>query len=1274
MKSAAIQICCLLLLFSAPALASLQINGNGTVTDSETGLIWQQEATGTAKTWQEALAYCAALNFDGNEDWRLPNRNELQSIVDYQEADPAIDSTAFPDTTGTFWTSTTSAGSGTSAYTVDFSSGAISSADKDANTYKVLAVRNGGTATPQERIFYDNGNGTVTDSRNGLMWLKAPLDVDNDGIADIMTWQEALAQVASIDFPLLRYYDWRLPDRNELQSIADYRWYGPAIDTNIFPQVIGGKFWTSTTSAGSGASAYTVDFTSGAVSSSDKDSNQHYVLVVRGEQTPVTGFFKFFGIPNQVKTNTLFPVEVVAENSDFSGKVDLNIEDGGGVIPSSVELVNGRWTGDIAVTRPEKTRLTGVSNTRIPFSGRSDWFEVEHDPTGNASADVEVSIVESQVMFTEGDYLSYTVYVRNLGYDTAPDVTIDLQLSEGFEENSSFRCKGNDESVCQEISDNLGIARFKAMLFPGQFIKIYVSGGTKNGFNEVSLRVQAHDTAVNDPKEDNNDVESLLRTEIPDLEGSQDAYLWSLPESSDTPRNADTVVLTHGLQPTPCFSFDLWTGSDSDPAQAGYLIQQSAKAKGLDLNIYQFFWEGACQGGKIPTQKSYKRARQNVYFAAQQLAKQLYDELGPNYDKRIHFIGHSLGTAVNAYAADIFLKKALNVTEAQVTILDHPNRISKILGFSNSEVEGPDIDNLNFDEIFFAKVLPFNRSGLNLYVDNYHADIKDTTKVGSAGVGTDITGDVFNRELSDPHEVGDKILEHEGVDNDHSGVQQWYRWTIRPNDGENFQGSSVCPESNDYKWNDLPSGINESLNPCPEKRGGWRESILLNDPVDFPESNDGSTGDDPPDTTSTEVETSGSSPYGCSASSGNFVATVCQEQPSVSPAAEIAAAAASQVYSLEEEPEIPKSSIEFQVTVPEFLRYMSFDYSFSNIGDGDYVYIFLDGVIAWKMSGDALTAGETVSSGPVPIRAESGQKKLIIALYGVGEQNAQFSLDNFKFTTVADTDNDGVADDDDAFPNDSAEWQDTDNDGTGDNADTDDDGDGISDSIEQAGCSDPLNPDTDHDTIPDGTEDTDRDGTVDPGETNPCLQDTDSDNTLDNVDGCPADPNKTAPGVCGCGVAETDHDTDGVPDCTDADDDNDGLSDILEAQGCTDALDADTDDDGIPDGAEDEDHNGVVGDAETDPCDMDSDDDGIQDGTEQGYTIADVGPDTDLLIFQPDSDPASTTDALNVDSDGDGIADGVEDSNHNGRVDAGETDPGRQGSVPLSAILLLLLR
>ena len=126
-----------------------------------------------------------------------------------------------------------------------------------------------------------------------------------------------------------------------------------------------------------------------------------------------------------------------------------------------------------------------------------------------------------------------------------------------------------------------------------------------------------------------------------------------------------------------------------------------------------------------------------------------------------------------------------------------------------------------------------------------------------------------------------------------------------------------------------------------------------------------------------------------------------------------------------------------------------------------------------------------------------------------------------------------------------------------------------------------------------------------------------------------------------------------------ADRDGDGLSDSVEEGWCTDPDDADTDDDGILDGDEDANQNGHFepGLGETNPCEIDTDGDGLQDGTELGYTLDDVGPDTDLNVFQPDLDPLTTTDPLNPDTDGDGHSDGWEDANHDGQVDGGEYDP-----------------
>jgi len=133
--------------------------------------------------------------------------------------------------------------------------------------------------------------------------------------------------------------------------------------------------------------------------------------------------------------------------------------------------------------------------------------------------------------------------------------------------------------------------------------------------------------------------------------------------------------------------------------------------------------------------------------------------------------------------------------------------------------------------------------------------------------------------------------------------------------------------------------------------------------------------------------------------------------------------------------------------------------------------------------------------------------------------------------------------------------------------------------------------------------------------------DTDSDGTLDCIDNCPSDPNKIGPGICGCGVADNDSDSDGIPDCNDdcnnlIDSDGDGTSDCddlcpndpIKTQpgicGCS-IADKDSDGDGT-----------------LDCVDANDDNDGLPDGEEQG----------------PDSND------LNYDGNNDGIADMLQDN------------------------------
>lgn len=102
---------------------SLVDSGNGTVTDLNSGLVWQQADSGPL-TWDAALRYAESFVLNGQDDWRMPNVKELQTLSELgQNTTPQINKTLFPTAQAmAYWTSTTlkQGGSSTSAWVVEF--------------------------------------------------------------------------------------------------------------------------------------------------------------------------------------------------------------------------------------------------------------------------------------------------------------------------------------------------------------------------------------------------------------------------------------------------------------------------------------------------------------------------------------------------------------------------------------------------------------------------------------------------------------------------------------------------------------------------------------------------------------------------------------------------------------------------------------------------------------------------------------------------------------------------------------------------------------------------------------------------------------------------------------------------------------------------------------------------------------------------------------------------------------------------------------------------
>ncbi len=227
-------------------------NADGTVTDLNTGLIWQSDP-GEKMTFRQAVAGASKCRVAGYTDWRLPTIKELYSLILFSGTDPdpmSRDSSGqkpFIDTryfkfrygdaargeriidsqfaTCTKYVSTTMRGDQT-MFGVNFADGRIkgygmrSPRTGGDKTFHVLYVR--GNTSYGENDFRDNDNGTVTDEATGLTWMKVDsgklkAGKDKDGK---LNWQEALDWAENLEYA--GYSDWRLPNVKELQSIVDY--------------------------------------------------------------------------------------------------------------------------------------------------------------------------------------------------------------------------------------------------------------------------------------------------------------------------------------------------------------------------------------------------------------------------------------------------------------------------------------------------------------------------------------------------------------------------------------------------------------------------------------------------------------------------------------------------------------------------------------------------------------------------------------------------------------------------------------------------------------------------------------------------------------------------------------------------------------------------------------------------------------------------------------------------------------------------------------------
>lgn len=242
-------------------------NGNGTVTDNITGLIWQREDDTKSYSYNNAIAYCMGLELGGIEDWRLPNVGEIYGLVDFSRGHTPSYGFIFVDTFWPLWEADTyglhvsfwskTMQNDEEAWKINFISSSLT-ANSLTGAKHVRCVN--GDEIPLKRKFEYNLDGTITSKDTFFVWYQD----ENEP----MVWEDAISFCENLDFA--QSSEWKLPNIKELQTLIDYKKFNPAVDDEFFPGVMPSEYWSSTPT--SEFSALFVNFFDGVVSMFNKDA------------------------------------------------------------------------------------------------------------------------------------------------------------------------------------------------------------------------------------------------------------------------------------------------------------------------------------------------------------------------------------------------------------------------------------------------------------------------------------------------------------------------------------------------------------------------------------------------------------------------------------------------------------------------------------------------------------------------------------------------------------------------------------------------------------------------------------------------------------------------------------------------------------------------------------------------------------------------------------------------------------------------------------------
>ncbi len=437
---------------------------SGTVVlDKLTGLEWPQDGgtptavgcTGGQMTWQGALDYVACLNANNylnHTDWRLPNINELSSLVSREETNVStfLNAQGFSNvqsSASAYWSSSTYAAYQEAyAWYVDMLNGSVYRGHKMLYFY-VWPVRGGqsgsfgnsgisipktgqttsfatgddgdlekGIAWPETRFTNPDGSSPVSgavvlDKLTGLEWSQdggTPTFTSCSG--GQMTWQGALDYIACLNTNnYLNHTDWRFPNINELSSLVNREQFHSSTFLNAqgFSNVQSNYYWSSSTYAADTTIAWVVDMSYGYVGYNVM-TDINYVWPVRGGQSGSFGSSVISVSPSSYSGGTI-------TIGNFSSPETVTISNTGNasLVVSAVTVV----TGDTTDFTVEPGTCPSLTPTLAPAESCTVLLSFIPTSSGLRNAVVRIASNDSVTPYS---YLT----LSGTGFDPPPSGTI----------------------------------------------------------------------------------------------------------------------------------------------------------------------------------------------------------------------------------------------------------------------------------------------------------------------------------------------------------------------------------------------------------------------------------------------------------------------------------------------------------------------------------------------------------------------------------------------------------------------------------------------------------------------------------------------------------------------------------------------------------------------------------------------------------------------------------------------------------------------------------